>query len=255
MERDEAQRILNDFERRLFADKARFAVGRPGESYSGSWAFWGHKNEFYIGARSILGSTKISLHSSGICRLALTEQHVKLLIAQGLPLPPDRAFVKWRRSPTPPEGASFVVVLVFPTDYLRLAEPEATYKKPMVFLEPAGAGKALEVGFFYSRESAASLEPKFLAIGKPLFYTDLDNGDVVWMVVREVEFDATTLPSSEKFNSAGMRLLDREALTAAGERSNLNAILWNSPKDEEALRVIEIGGVKVMVNPPQEPTA
>jgi hypothetical protein len=32
-------------------------------------------NDYYIGARHVMGSTKISLHQRGICRVALTEKH------------------------------------------------------------------------------------------------------------------------------------------------------------------------------------
>jgi hypothetical protein len=141
-------------------------------------------------------------------------------------------------------GATMVAVLVFPTDFLRLDAPEGTGKKPLLILESAQAGKATEIGFFFSREPSATLEPKFLQIGKPIFMTDLANGEVVWMVPREADFDASKLASAEQFGRAAGRLLDRDAFPAPGiERSNLNAILWNSPKDGEALRIIEMGGI------------
>jgi hypothetical protein len=37
---------------------------------------FGTKSDYYIGARSVFGSIKISLHESGVCRLALTEKHM-----------------------------------------------------------------------------------------------------------------------------------------------------------------------------------
>jgi hypothetical protein len=141
------------------------------------------------------------------------------------------------------------VVLIFPTDFLRLDAPTATTKKPLVIFEAAGQGKAVEIAFFYSREPGITLESKFLAIGKPIFRTDLDNGETVWMVAREAHFDPSVLPSTEKINSGAGRLLNPDAFAEVGvERQGLTAALWNSPKDGEALRIIEIGGITMKRN-------
>jgi hypothetical protein len=243
-------RLLREFEQRLCKDKVRFAVGEPGGRYSSVWSALGSNNDFYIGARSVMGSTKISLHKTGICRLGLTASHFDLAVEQGL-IPPeeDRAFVKWRRPPAPETGATLAVVLIFPTDFLRLDAPIGTAKKPLVIFEAAERGKAVEVGFFYSREPAVTLEEKFLKIGKPLFRTDLDNGETVWMVARIADFDPTVLPSTEKINGGVGRLLDRDAFAEAGvERRGLTGTFWNSPKDGEDLRIIEIGGITMKRN-------
>ena len=248
MDEAQARLVLADFEKHLLKDLVRFAVGRERHGFSGGWAFRGQKNEFYIAARSIFGSTKISLHGSNVCRLALTCQHIKLMAAQGLPLPVDRALVKWRRPEAPALGAHLAVVLVFPTDFLRNKCPECTQKKPMVVLEPAAPRKAVEIGFFFTREERGSIELKFLDIGKPVFWHQLDHGEFVWMVAREADFDPKVLPSSELLSATG-QILDKTAFPEIGaERENLTAILWNSPKDGEALRMIEIGGVKATRN-------
>jgi hypothetical protein len=245
----ESSAQLADFERRLVKDKVRFAIGGPDERFSGVWVHWHHKSDFYIGARSILGSMKISLHKSRRCRIAMTERHYATASQHGLSVPNDRAFVKWERLEAPSEGAHLAVVLAFPTDFLRLEAPAGTKKKPLLLLESARPGKAVEIGFFLSREAKATLEPKFLAIGKPLFFTNLENSESVWMVAREAEFDTACLPSAEKLNSSGGHLLDPNAFPTAGvPRTNLNAILWNAPQTGEPLRVIEIGGVTAIRN-------
>jgi hypothetical protein len=243
---DEAKRAVEELEQKLIKNGLRFAVGRPGSAHSSIWcAFW-NKNDYYIGARSILGSTKISLHASGICRLALTEKHMTFLRRQGIAPPDDRAFLKWRRPPAPEAGAHLAVVLVFPADYLHLDEPVWTDSgKPLLLFESAASGKAVELGFFYSREAKETLEPKFMEIGKPLFFTDLDNGEFVWLVAREADFDSNSIPTGEHFNTTSMRLLDRDAISIGSEQRRLNAILWNAPKDGEPLRVIDIGGITV----------
>jgi hypothetical protein len=146
-----------------------------------------------------MGSFKISLHKSGICRLAFDCKYFASAVHQGLILPEqDRALVKWRRSPTPVAGAVLVVGLVFPTDFLHLGEPTARVKEPFVFLDAAPQGKAVEIAFFYSREPVATLEPKLLEFGIPLFWTDLENRDIVWMIGREADFVTAALPSVER---------------------------------------------------------
>jgi hypothetical protein len=241
---EEAKRAVEELGQKLARNGLRFAIGRPGSAHSDIWcAFWEKKkNDYYIGARSTFGSTKISLHASGICRLALTEQHITLLRRQGIAPPDDRALVKWRRLPAPENGAHLAVVLVFPTDNLHLDDPAwKDSSKPLLLFESAASGKAVEIGFFYSREAKETLEPRFMEIGKPLFYTDLDNGEFVWLVAREADFDSTIIPMGEQFNGTG--LLD--AMPIGSERHRLNAILWNAPKDGEPLRIIEIGGITV----------
>jgi len=101
------------------------------------WTAFGTGNEYYIGARHVMGSTKISLHQSGICRVALTEKHFNALPGDGLTQPPDRAMVKWKRPPTPDVGAAHVASIIFPTEFLRLAEPQGTRKKPLIIFGAA----------------------------------------------------------------------------------------------------------------------
>src|SRR5262249_35439214 len=94
-------------------------------------------------------------------------------LRQWLDAPADRVSVKWRRSPAPESGAIHVVSLILPTDYLRLAPPESTYKKPVLIIDAASPGKAIEFGFFFTREPEATVEAKFRQIGMPLVRTAL----------------------------------------------------------------------------------
>jgi len=188
---------VEGLERRLAEDKIRFVVGAPGGYYSGVWSAWGNKNDYYLGARGALWSLRLSLHKSLICRLAFTDKQMALLKEQGLNAPPDRALVKWLRSPAPVEGAVHVVSVIFPTDHLRLPPPEDT-STLILRVNAAPPGKAIEFSFFFSREAGATLEAKLLRIGKPLVWTSLDNGETVSIVAREMEFDRTIIPSEER---------------------------------------------------------
>jgi hypothetical protein len=249
--RPDLQRLLTEFERRFCKNGVRFAVREPTGRHSSVWSALGDKNDYYIGVRSLMGgSTKISLHKSRVCKLGLTKEHFEFAVERGL-IPPgeDKAFVQWRRPPAPDTGAELVVVLVFPTDFLRSDALTVTVKKPLVIFEAAAQARAVEIGFFYSREAGITLEPKLLEFGKPLFWTELDNGETVWMVSRDADFDPSVLPSTEEINSGAERLLNPDAFAEVSvEERGLTGAFWTPPKDGEALRVIEIGGISMKRN-------
>lgn len=101
-----------------------------------------------------------------------------------------------------------------------------TIKKPWIPVPAAPAGKAVEIWFCYSREPVNTLEPKLLQFGIPLAWTDLQNGDTVWMIGREIDFDATVLPSDEILNNLKGRLLNPDGFTnAAAERAKFDRSL------------------------------
>jgi hypothetical protein len=226
----------------------RFVVGTHGGSHSAVWNIVADKkNDYYIGNRGFFRLTKISLHQSRICKVALTNEHVNGLKEQGLDAPDDKASVTWRRVPAPVEDAVHVVSLIFPTDYLRLPAPELPPGDLVLSIEAAPLRKAIEVGFFFSREADVPVKPKFLQIGMPLVLTRLLNGETVWVVAREAEFDRMSIPSEERW-AGNVRFHDRAAFLEPGAvETDLITTFWNSPKDGECLRVIEIGGVTASV--------
>lgn len=112
------------FERRFAKDKIRFAVAQNNGLRSAVWSAWGHKSDFYLGIRCPLGSIKISLHASRICRVALTKDQADRMVREGIATPEqDRALFKWTRAETPQVRAILVASVIFPTEYLRHDEP------------------------------------------------------------------------------------------------------------------------------------
>jgi hypothetical protein len=237
-----------DFARRLNRTNFRFAVGSDEAGHSSPWTAFGTGNEYYIGARHAMGSSKISLHQSGICRVALTETHYNALPGDGLSQPPDRALVKWKRPPTPHIGGAHVASIIFPTEFLKLPEPQGTPKKPLIIFGAAPSGKAVEIGFFYSREAPATLESKLLQIGHPIVCTTLDNGEMITVVARETDFDRTTLPSQDKLDNSPGRILSKRVHAIESEMTNLTGMFWNTPGDGGSLVLIEVGGMSLRRN-------
>ena len=244
MELEKAKAWIADLSRRLLKDKVRFAVGGPGVGYSSTWSAWHEADSsFYILARDLRSTTKISLHPPngkpyGICRLAFDQKHYEWLGEQGHDRPDDRALTKWKRPPAPATDATCAVILVFPTDRLTLGHPGGTRSKPLLILEPAPAGMAVEAGFFYSCEPHETLEAKFLAIGIPIFRWGLPDGESVSMVARHAPYQRP-VPAP-----TGVQVIGPD-FPFGIEQTGLHAIMWNAPADSEPLCVTEVGDVKV----------
>jgi hypothetical protein len=239
---------VETFIQRLNRTNFRFAVGSAETGHSATWTAFGTGSEYYIGARHAMGSSKISLHQSGICRVALTEKQFNALPGDGLTQPPDRALIKWKRPPTPDIGAAHVASIIFPTEFLKLPEPQGTPKKPLIVFGAAPPGKAVEIGFFYSREAPATLEPKLLQIGHPIVCTTLDNGEMITVVAREADFDRAVLPSQDKLNKTPMNVLSKDVHAIKDELKNLTGMFWNNPGDVGSLMMIEVGGISLRRN-------
>jgi hypothetical protein len=235
---------ITDLNQRLRKHKVRFAVGGPGVGYSSTWsALQAADSSFYILARDLKNTTKISLHPLngkpyGNCRLAFDDKHYRWLGEQGHVRPDDRTFLKWKWPPAPATDAACAVILVFPTDRLTLGHPGGTRSKLLFILEPAPAGMAVEVGFFYSCEPVETLDAKFLTIGFPVFRWDLPDGESVSMVARHAPYQRPVLAPT------GVQVIAPD-FPLGIEQTGLHAIMWNAPADGEPLRVTEVGDAKV----------
>lgn len=237
------QAKLQDFERRISRDNFRFAVSNANGLHSTAWAAWHNGNDYYLGARSFLGSMKISLHASGICRVALTERYARSLNVSGMDGPKDRAYVKWRRGIPSENSAICAVSLIFPTAYFQRPEQKGTSKKPMLIVQGSSAAEAIEVGCFYAKGTDERLENAFRKIAVPLLKTGLPSGEAVWIAARETAFDPRLLPNIEQIPSRMNSFDPAGARTAAAKGTPLTGMFWNAPEDGKALQLMELSGI------------
>jgi hypothetical protein len=160
------------------------------------------------------------------------------MVAQGLAPPTARALHVWRRPTDLGLTAQLVVHLIFPTDHFHGERPIGKHNRKVLIFE-GRAGKAVEFGFFYSQAcTPAMLEQKFGQMGKPIFRTELANGECVSMVAREAEFDPSVLSGRVDW-----RPVNSLSNNEIAPNSKLNMILFNEPSDGEPLLATEIGGV------------
>jgi hypothetical protein len=195
---------------------------------------------------------KVSLHGSRLCRVAFNERYARQLIDRGiLPKSKDRAFIKWERPSTPSSGTLQVASLLFPVNHLALDAPKGTERKPIAIFGAPVRDKAVEFGFFISRDPIDELQNTFVrSNGLPLVYSTLDSGESVSTVVRVRDFDQSCLPTPEQLQTPEVTFLGWTKANAPGQTAkNCNIVLWNDPGLENGiLRAIEIGGVSVTRN-------
>jgi hypothetical protein len=159
--------------------------------------------------------------------------------AEGIAIP-AKTVLEWALPKPGPLGAVHAASLILPADYCRgAALSDRSRKNTLVFGIEDGC--CAEIGVFISHEHPATLEARFMAIGKQMFVISLDNKMHIFMVARSRSFDCACLPSDEQTARARALLLETEG---APDNDNLNAILWNDPGDGGTLQVIDVGGVR-----------
>jgi len=194
---------------------------------------------------------KVSLHESRQCRVAFNGNYAEQLVKLGLLQPSiDRAIIKWERRQTPATGTLHAASVTFPASHLALSCPVGSPRK-LISLFDVPLGKALEFGFFFSRDPMDNLEKRFVrANSHPLIYSDMENGESVSTVVRVVDFDPTSLPTPEQLSNKDVTVVGWGLPTAADQTGkNFTTLLWNDPNESGGLlRIMELGGVSITRN-------
>lgn len=224
-------------------DALRFYVkdeqDRPRSSL---WRAFHHGDDVYIAPRNIAGSLKLSVHRDGNCQYGTTSVYVRKAREQGSTEFPS--LVRWRRPATPESGATHVMSILFPTDFLRSADipPPSKFK---LALQLAPSGRAVEVMLFYSKDDPAVPEAALRRRGIIAFgYMTLPCGEVAVLAARHVAFDPKFVPDLESLSGKMRPLLGSPR---PGERfDDAHAILLHKkPSDGGVLHLAEINGLSV----------
>jgi hypothetical protein len=152
--------------------KVRFAIADQGIQRSQVWFASSNGSEVYVGPAADRFS-KLSFHSSRICRYAFREDGAARPVIRG-----DRLMFKWQRPTTPPRGAGKairVAELAFPTDYLR-SGTERTATKVRA-LKAAPPGHAVHIEMFFTYESKEYIDATYGRANGIIAYGLLPNGE------------------------------------------------------------------------------
>jgi hypothetical protein len=224
-----------------FRKRVRIAAQNAEGKYSSTWIFWGNRADFYLGAKSLSGSIKVSLHANGRGYVAFDKAFMESQTQRGVNIP-KRTVTEWKLPTVNQVGAAQFVVVKLPADFCTGdATPSILEKKVLVL--GVEEGRAAEIGIFGSYELGASLEERLSRIGHPLFNVRLENNLAISIVVRSGPFDPKVLPSNEQFERS--KRMEFSSLGEVRQRVNLNAVLWNDPSDEGVLQLVDIGGLKI----------
>jgi hypothetical protein len=117
---------------------------------------WVQRSDVYIAARSIAGTMKVSLHESGVWRMAFTTQHVEQGSTFVAPTA-DRLMERWQRPPEYEPGWTAAFEIIVPHSELGPA-PQPARPEPRVFWHP-DPGAGLETRYWILIAGAGVEEP------------------------------------------------------------------------------------------------
>lgn len=176
---------------------------------------------------------KISLHESGICRFAFTQEHG---IPPGMT---DRVIHRWNRLPTPSPGSgqgSRAVLIAFPTSYLS----RPIISDSISIINAAPSGDATYIEMFFIRESEEVVRQSLEASSRLISFTPLPNGEnfAIQSSFDKWENKDFCMPASHHEK----RDFHFSASLPPGKERTLSITLHNQPQDGDALLIREFGG-------------
>jgi hypothetical protein len=129
----------------LTTSPIRFAVGTPTGRSSNSWKVWTTGHDAYIACRDNFREFKVSLHASGIRRVAFTQEAVRARPELALPSG-NRVIQKY----TPDQTERSAPLLAFQIVVLKAGlylgpNSRRAWRKPVLFVEPADAPNEMTV--------------------------------------------------------------------------------------------------------------
>jgi hypothetical protein len=159
-----------------------FAAGCEDEPFSQVWKVWTHRRDVYVGARSFLGSIKVSLHASGVWRAAWTEESgVKATHGS------DRVEHRWTRPPEFTAGWTQGPSIRFVRTHAGPWVPPGSHPRPprrgaVIWLAPPELGEGVWITVLL-QSRPTDRQP--LREGDAMIGSiPMETGEMVWLAVR-----------------------------------------------------------------------
>ena len=166
----------------------RFGVGTSQDVWSHIWRMWIHGNDVYIGARESLRYVKVSLHESGIWRIARVAK-LKNGDANS-----DRVIVRWHKPiEFAPGWTSSVAILVPSIQPKSPFSQESVGDKRATWFAPPQEGRKLLFKILFSKTGYSEIDLNVILWGEDRLATCMvkENGALVWLVVRSEDLRPT----------------------------------------------------------------
>jgi hypothetical protein len=160
----------------------RFAVGTPDNSQSWIWRLWVQGDEVYFGAKNAFQAFKVSLHKSGIWRIAFVKELKREDEVN------DRVIIKWNKPEEFAPGWTPSVAVVVSS--IKPERPFSKIKiedKRILWVPEPENGKRLVFKLLFSTPEMSDIDLKRVLISGDKLIGKLvkNNGEKVWLVLRE----------------------------------------------------------------------
>ena len=188
----------------------RWAIGMRDGAKSQSWSVFGNPNhaDVYIGPRSQTGAIKLSLHKSGIWRMAWTSEGARAI---QLPAGQNRRLTEWKRTPELVPGWRHAVSV-----HMTRASLVANLDEPrlgrVAFFPPPDEGEMVRFMLLLAEPGSAELKVNAaLDVGA----LHLPNGGMGAMIMDYQPLDQNNIDSIGRLRAQMLA-----AVIAAGARGN-----------------------------------
>jgi hypothetical protein len=211
----------------------RFRVEDPTRGIeSSTWSLVGSKKsgDLYFGGREIMGDLKLSLHGSGITRMAWTEAVAGSRVAPDA----DRVLSRWTAVESLPNGWVLALRLSIPDSALSPILPPLPEgpSKPTVTLPAAGPGRTVEVRVLLGRPGCGDirLEGELEEVGRMV----LGDGTKVFVT-------AWSHPATAATEAQLSKVRARALAEGAAERPTPRAFGWGYEDGSDIPFVLDAG--------------
>jgi len=163
----------------------RFAFGREAAAHSSIWRLFSTTNDVYMSTRSLGGALKASLHESGECAVAFTEQYVAKQRSADAWWRESRRVDTWTPASNIRAGVTLAMRIAVPDSELR--EYPVSTSRAVKWLPPPPAGHTAEVCVFLLDLAwpEGSWPGQTSHSTLPVFHHVLPNGKHLWLVQRQ----------------------------------------------------------------------
>lgn len=203
------------------------------------WRIWHGDNnsDVYVGARSVAGEVRVSLHESGKYRLAFTNKHQMRPDAL-IPLGADRAKHKWGRPAEFVPGLTRAFAIEIPAAELRTPKSPDPLKKPAMWLAPPPEGHQVEIDLFLALQMKPGSWPGQRALKTQLLYqAQLTNGEELVITAGYALTENSRAARIEAYKREALRGQAGVISEKVGPDVDMRGFLFNVPAPNAPLDV------------------
>jgi hypothetical protein len=208
----------------------RTAMGSPDDVRSCVWRLWVQGDEVYFGATLLLKAVKVSLHKTGIWRIAMTDSWDRPDKTT------DRVLAKWRRPPEYAPGLTGAVIVYFyPELPMRRRRTYQIDDSAITWLPLPQYGNVLTLSVIIANGDADLGSNRFPVDTKPVGQLKKTNGEIACLIASEIKL---TDAMSKRMEEEKGKLAFKHRLEYAGKSFPIRDLVFIGPSEPTAVHSI-----------------